>query len=137
MANIATITRDEKATDIHVGDTVRVHYKLIEHEKSAGKTKKEVKEEVRERLQVFEGIVIAIKNAGDNQMFTVRRIGVGAIGVERIFPVNSPWIRKIEVKKLGDVRRAKLYYLRAKVGKDASRVDELHTATTETPTPTA
>lgn len=108
----------------HVGDTVRVHYKLIEHEKVAGKTKREVKEETHERAQVFEGIVIAIKGSGANCMFTVRKIGAGAIGVERIFPLMSPWIKKLEVKKLGEVRRAKLYYLRGKQGRDATRINE-------------
>lgn len=107
-----------------VGDTVRVHYKLIEHEKVAGKTKREVKEETRERTQVFEGIVIAIRGSGANCMFTVRHMGVGAIGVERIFPLISPWIRKLEVKKRGDVRRAKLYYLRGRTGKAATRITE-------------
>ena len=128
MANIATWkepTENGKTLDFHVGDTVRVHYKLIEKEKTAGKAKKEVKETLRERLQVFEGIVIAIKNRGENTMFTVRHIGVAAIGIERIFPLNSPWIRKFEVKRRGEVRRAKLYYLRDKVGKAASRIDEL------------
>ena len=114
---------------IHVGDTLRVHYKLIEHEKVAGKTKREVKEETHERIQVFEGILLAIKGSGANCMITVRHIGAGAIGVERIFPLVSPWIKKIDVKKYGDVRRAKLYYLREKTGKEASRVDELQTAT--------
>lgn len=129
MANRATwITIEgekKKETPFHVGDTVAVHYKLIEKEKIAGKTKREVKEEVRERIQVFEGIVIAIKGSGENAMFTVRRIGAGAIGVERIFPLVSPWIKKLEVKKLGDVRRAKLYYLRQKQGKEATRIDEI------------
>lgn len=109
---------------LHIGDTVRVHYKLIEHEKVAGKTKREVKEETRERTQVFEGVVIAVKGSGENRMFTVRHMGVGNIGVERIFPLVSPWIKKIEVKKLGQVRRAKLYYLRNKTGKEATRIDE-------------
>ncbi len=113
--------KDLKA-DIHIGDTVRVHYKLIEKEKVAGKTKREVKEETRERIQIFEGIVIAIKGSGPNAMFTVRKIGAGAIGIERIFPLISPWIKKIDVKKHGQVRRAKLYYLRGKLGKEASRV---------------
>jgi large subunit ribosomal protein L19 len=108
----------------HVGDTIRVYYKLIEHEKVAGKTKREVKVETRERTQVFEGIVIAIKGSGVNCMFTVRKIGAGAIGIERIFPLVSPWIKKLEVKKLGQVRRAKLYYLRDKQGKDAAKVNE-------------
>jgi len=108
----------------HIGDTVRVHYKLIEHEKVAGKTKREVKEETRERTQAFEGIVIAIKGSGANAMFTVRKIGSGAIGIERIFPLISPWIKKLEVKRPGSVRRAKLYYLRDKTGKDAAKVNE-------------
>lgn len=98
--------------EFHIGDTVLVHYKLIEKEKVAGKTKREVKEETRERTQVFEGVVIAMKGSGANFMFTVRRVGALAIGIERIFPIISPWIKKIEVKKLGKVRRAKLYYLR-------------------------
>jgi len=106
----------------HVGDTVRVNYKLIEHEKVAGKTKREVKEETRERTQAFDGIVISIKGSGANCMFTVRKIGSGAIGIERIFPLISPWIKKLEVKKPGDVRRAKLYYLRDKQGKEAAKV---------------
>ena len=110
--------------EFHVGDTVRVHYKLIEKEKVSGKAKKEVKEETRERTQAFEGIVISIKGRNENTMFTVRRIATGALGVERIFPLNTPWIRKMEVKRYGDVRRSKLYYLRGKIGKEDSRVDE-------------
>ncbi len=121
----STRTGEEKKTvTFHVGDTVRVHYRLIEKEKVSGKTKREVHEETRERIQVFEGIVLAIKGSAENTMFTVRRIGAGAIGVERIFPLVSPWIRKIEVKKHGEVRRAKLYYLRARTGKSASKVNE-------------
>ncbi len=128
MANVATWTSGEgdtkKSVDFHVGDTIRVYYKLIEHEKVAGKTKREVKEETRERTQVFEGVVIAIKGSGPNIMFTVRHMGALAIGVERIFPIISPWIKKIEVKKYGSVRRAKLYYLRKKTGRDAIRINE-------------
>ena len=128
MANQRTWVSGEgdtrKSVDFHVGDTIRVHYKLIEHEKVAGKTKREVKEETRERVQVFEGIVISMKGSGDNTMFTVRHMGAGAIGVERIFPLISPWIRKIEVKKKGEVRRAKLYYLRGRQGKSATRINE-------------
>lgn len=112
------------STTLSVGDTIRVHYKLIEHEKIAGKTKREVKEEIRERVQIFEGILIAIKGSAENQMITVRKIGVGAIGIERIFPLISPWIKKIEVKKHGEVRRAKLYYLRLRTGKAASKIEE-------------
>lgn len=128
MANsIIWTTKDgdkDVSVALHVGDLVRVHYKLIEHEKIAGKTKREVKEETRERIQIFEGIVIAIKGSKADAMFTVRRIGAAAIGIERIFPLVSPWIRKIEIKKHGDVRRSKLYYLRDKLGKEATRVVE-------------
>lgn len=127
MANQAVWVSDQedkKTVQFHVGDTVRVHYKLIEHEKVAGKTKREVKEETRERTQVYEGIVLGIKGEGTNKMFVVRHMGVGAIGIERIFPLISPWIRKIEVKKSGSVRRAKLYYLRGRQGKAATRINE-------------
>jgi large subunit ribosomal protein L19 len=128
MANQIVWTGKDGEKDIsltiHVGDTVRVHYKLIEKEKVAGKTKREVKEETRERTQAYEGIVIAIKGSGANAMFTVRKIGTGAIGIERIFPLISPWIKLIQIKKRGTARRAKLYYLRGKIGKDATRVNE-------------
>ena len=128
MANMSVWICDEgetkKTVEFHVGDTVRVHYKLIEKEKVSGKTKREVHEETHERTQVFEGIVLAIRGSGENTMFTVRRIGAGAIGIERIFPIVSPWIKKIEVKKRGDVRRAKLYYLRGRTGKAATRINE-------------
>jgi len=120
MANCA----NWNTTKLHIGDTIRVHYKLIEHEKVAGKTKREVKEETRERVQVFEGILIAIKGGQENQMITVRKIGVGAIGIERIFPLVSPWIKKIEIKKHGEIRRAKLYYLRDRKGRAATKIDE-------------
>ena len=76
-----------------------------------------MKDETHERTQVFEGIVIAIRGSGINCMFTVRHMGTGAVGIERIFPLLSPWIRKMEVKKHGDVRRAKLYYLRGRQGR--------------------
>lgn len=111
-------------TVFHVGDTVGIHYRLIEKEKVAGKAKREVKEEVRERIQIFEGIVIAIRGEGANCSFTVRKIGTHAIGIERIFPLISPWIKKITVKKLGAVKRAKLYYLRGKIGRKADRLKE-------------
>ena len=113
-----------KEVTVHAGDTVAVHYRLIEKEKVAGKAKREVKEETHERTQVFEGIVISIKGSGANQMFTVRHMGAGAIGIERIFPMVSPWIRNVVVKKKGSVRRAKLYYLRKKQGRQAARIDE-------------
>ena len=77
-----------------------------------------VKEGDRERLQAFEGVVIAIKNRGLNSAFTVRKISSG-VGVERVFQTHSPVVAKVEVKRRGDVRRAKLYYLRARRGKSA------------------
>lgn len=138
MANFSRwTTKDgetEKTVEFHVGDTVRVHYKLIEHEKVAGKTKREVKEETRERIQVFEGIVIAIKGTGANTMITVRRIGAAAVGIERIFPIASPWIKKMEIKKRGEVRRAKLYYLRGRKGRSAVKIDEVQSAPAQTST---
>ena len=116
---------NENGIKFAVGDTIRVHYKLIEKEKVAGKAKREVKVELRERIQVFEGIVISIRGREDNKSFTVRRIAAGSIGVERIFPLKSPWIKKISVKKKGKVRRAKLYYLRERVGRNAEKLKEL------------
>ena len=91
------------------GDTVRVHFQVIEGQ--------------RRRVQVFEGIVIKRQGAGSRETFTVRKQSFG-VGVERTFPVHSPKIEKIEVQAIGDVNRAKLYYLRAKVGKKA-RVREV------------
>ncbi len=94
--------------DFRSGDTVAVHYKIKEGE--------------RERIQVFEGVVIAKKNGGARETFIVRKISYG-VGVERIFPLHSPLIDKIEVKRHGKVRRAKLYYLRG-LSKKASRIKE-------------
>jgi large subunit ribosomal protein L19 len=91
------------------GDTVRVHFRVIEGN--------------RRRIQVFEGIVIRRQGAGVRETFTVRKNSFG-VGVERTFPLHSPKIDKIEVTAIGDVSRAKLYYLRAKVGKKA-RIREL------------
>lgn len=99
------------ANDFRVGDTVKVFYKIIEGNKS--------------RIQPYQGIVIGKKGMGTSKTFTVRRIGVDNIGVERIFPVFSPNIDKIEILKRGKVRRAKLYYLRSKKGREAMRVKEL------------
>lgn len=87
------------------GDTVNVHYRVREGEK--------------ERIQQFEGLVISRRGTGPNQTFIVRKISAGNIGVERIFPLYSPFVARIEVKKRGDVRRAKLYYLRDRQGKSA------------------
>ena len=94
----------ENAPEVQVGDTVRVHLK--------------VKEGNRERIQVFEGTVIAKKHGGIGETFTVRRISYG-IGVEKVFPLHAPSIEKVEVVRHGKVRRAKLYYLRGRVGKAA------------------
>ena len=90
-------------TQFKVGDTVKVYFKIIE-----GKTG---------RIQVYEGIVLCIKNAGARKTFTVRKESYG-VGVERVFPVNSPRIVKVEIVRAGKVRRSKLYYLRDKIGKD-------------------
>lgn len=94
--------------DFRVGDTVRVHVRI--------------KEGDRERVQVFSGTVIARDGRGASETFTVRRISFGE-GVERVFPLHSPYITKIEVEKRGAVRRAKLYYLRARVGKKTKVAD--------------
>lgn len=92
-----------------VGDTVKVHVKVVEGEK--------------ERIQVFAGIVIARRGSGVNESFTVRRISYGE-GVERVFPVHSPRVDKVVVERQGDVRRAKLNYLRGRIGKAAMLVKE-------------
>jgi large subunit ribosomal protein L19 len=92
----------KRVRHFHVGDTVKVHVRVKEGEK--------------ERVQIFEGTVIAMKGGSINESFTVRKISYG-VGVERVFPLHSPLIKKIEIKKKGDVRRAKLYYLRERVGK--------------------
>lgn len=98
----------EDAPKITIGDTVKVHVKIREGE--------------RERIQVFEGTVIARNNSGIAETFTVRRISYG-VAVERVFPVHSPNVAKVETVRRGRVRRAKLYYLRDKVGK-AAKVKE-------------
>ena len=92
------------AETFRVGDTVKVYFKIVE-----GKT---------ERIQIFEGLVLCIKNSGARRTFTVRKLSYN-VGVERVFPVNSPRIQKIEVVKQGKIRRSKLYYIREKIGKDA------------------
>ncbi|MBQ8504029.1 MAG: 50S ribosomal protein L19 [Clostridia bacterium] len=90
--------------EINIGSTVRVHVKIREGE--------------RERIQVFEGTIIAKKGSGVSSTFTVRRVAYG-VGVERVFPVHSPNVAKVEVVRNGKVRRSKLYYLRDRVGKSA------------------
>ena len=101
---------EAEVTPVKVGDTVRVHVK--------------VKEGSRERIQVFEGTVIAKKHGGITETITVRRISYG-VGVEKVFPVHSPSIDKIEVVRNGAVRRAKLYYLRGRVGKGTKVKEKL------------
>ncbi|MGA2766542.1 MAG: 50S ribosomal protein L19 [Spirochaetia bacterium] len=101
----------EHAEEFRIGDTVKVHFKIIE-----GKT---------ERVQVFEGIVIAMKRGGLRKTFTVRKISYG-VGVERIFPLHSPKIAKIVRVREGKVRRAKLYYLRGRYGKSAKVAELIH-----------
>lgn len=100
--------KDQAVTDFAPGDTVVVHVK--------------VREGSRERLQAFEGVVIARRNRGANSSFTVRKISYGE-GVERVFPLYSPNVARIELKRRGRVRRAKLYYLRERTGK-AARIRE-------------
>ncbi len=112
MDLIKTIEEQQKRPGtgaFSVGDTVRVYFEIVE-----GKTK---------RVQVFEGLVLCFKNAGVRRTFTVRKISYG-VGVERVFPVNSPRIVKVEVVRPGKVRRAKIYYVREKIGKDA-KIKEL------------
>lgn len=99
----------ENAEEFRIGDTVKVHFRIVE-----GRT---------ERTQIYEGLVIAKKNSGLRRTVTVRKISYG-VGVERVFPVHSPRVQKIEVTRRGRVRRAKLYYIRNRVGK-AAKVAEL------------
>lgn len=109
---IESITQEYLKTnipDFRPGDQVRVHVKI--------------KEGDRERIQVFEGLVIARRGGGISETFTVRKVSYG-VGVERIFPLHSPFVEKIEVVRRGKVRRAKLYYLRSLRGK-AARIKEI------------
>ncbi len=99
----------KEALNFNVGDSVRVHTKVVEGDK--------------ERIQIFTGVVIGRRGHGLNEMFTVRRISYGE-GVERIFPIHSPRVDKIEVERHGAVRRAKLTYLRKRIGKGATLVKE-------------
>jgi len=115
MNAVNALEKNELRTDLpdfQVGDTVRVHVKIKEGDK--------------ERIQVFEGIIIARKNGDLRSTFTVRKTSFGQ-GVERIFPLHSPVIEKIEVVRRGKVRRAKLYYLRTLRGK-AARIKEVRTS---------
>jgi len=114
MSNIiAKIDSEQLKKDVasfNVGDSVKVHTRVIEGDK--------------ERIQIFTGIIISHKGAGLNEAFTVRKISYGE-GVERVFPVHSPKVAKIEVTKSGKVRRARLHYLRSRKGKQAMTVKEL------------
>lgn len=113
MSNIITeITKDQLRTDLpsfRPGDTVKVHVKIVEG--------------TRERIQLFEGVVIKRRGGGISETFTVRKISYG-VGVERAFPVHTPKIAKLEIVRKGKVRRAKLYYLRNLRGK-AARIKEI------------
>jgi large subunit ribosomal protein L19 len=112
MNVIEKIENEQQRTDLvpfKVGDTVKVHTRI--------------KEGDRERVQVFSGIVINRQGRGLRETFTVRRISYGE-GVERVFPRHSPFIQKIEVERAGKVHKAKLYYLRKRVGKTATKVEE-------------
>lgn len=100
--------KNAASTDFRVGDKIVVNYKIKEGDKF--------------RVQPYEGIVIAIKGSGLSKTFTVRRMGTANIGVERIFPLHSPSIDSIEIKVEGKVRRSKLYYLRDRVGKAATKI---------------
>ena len=123
QAEIARLTGNRPIPEFQPGDTVKVNVKVVEG--------------TRERVQAYEGVCIARKNAGLNSSFTVRKISYGE-GVERVFPLYSPRIDSIEVVRRGDVRRAKLYYLRGRRGKSAriterrdTRVETADTGTTE------
>lgn len=112
MNEIKAIEASQMKSDLdvfNVGDQVKVHFKIVE-----GKN---------ERIQVYEGLVICFKNSGIGKTFTVRKNSYG-VGVERVFPMHSPRIVKVEVVRPGKVRRAKLYYIRGKIGK-AAKIKEL------------
>ena len=112
----------KQPANFNVGDSVRVHTKVVEGDK--------------ERIQIFSGVVIGRRGRGLNSTFTVRRISYGE-GVERVFPVHSPRVEKVEVERQGDVRRAKLTYLRKRLGKSATLVRERETRAAAAPgTPT-
>lgn len=109
LETISQSSLKESAPQFSIGDTVKVHVKIKEGDKS--------------RIQIFEGTVIAKKHGGVSETFTVRRVAHGC-GIERVFPLHSPVIEKVDVVRHGKVRRAKLYYLRDRVGK-AAKVKEL------------
>lgn len=98
-------------TPFHVGDIIRVHYKIKEADD-------------KERIQVYEGMVTGIRGRTPNKTFTVRKIGANGVGIERIYPLITPWIAKIEVKKTGTVRRAKLNYIRTKSARQVATITQ-------------
>jgi large subunit ribosomal protein L19 len=113
MDLIKAIDAEQLRTDVaefNIGDTIKVHYKIVE-----GQT---------ERVQVYEGVCIAMSNGGISKTFTVRKMSYG-VGVERIFPFSSPRIHMVEVVKRGKVRRAKLFYIRDRIGKKAKIAEKL------------
>ena len=110
LKNLTAGMLKEDAPKVEIGQTVKVHVKIREGE--------------RERIQVFEGTVIARNNSGIAETFTVRRVSYG-VGVERVFPVHSPNVAKVELVRSGKARRAKLYYLRDKVGKAAKLKEKM------------
>jgi large subunit ribosomal protein L19 len=114
MSSIITKIESEQLKtdrpDFRVGDSIKVHTRVIEGDK--------------ERIQIFAGIVIARKGSGLNQAFTVRKISYGE-GVERVFPVHSPRVAKVEITKQGKVRRNRLHYLRGRLGKEAMSVKDI------------
>jgi len=110
---LKAFTQEQLKTEIpkfNIGDTVRVHNKI--------------KEGARERIQMFEGTVIAKRSGGINETFTVRRVSYG-VGTEKTFPLHSPHVDKVDVIRAGKVRRAKLYYLRERVGKSAKVKEQI------------
>ncbi|HCC00691.1 MAG TPA: 50S ribosomal protein L19 [Ruminococcaceae bacterium] len=113
MSELQQFVKDQLKTEVpelNVGDTVRVSVRI--------------KEGDRERTQVFEGAIISRRGGGISESFTVRRISYG-VGVERVFPIHSPNVQKVEIVRRGRVRRARLYYLRGRVGKAAKIKDQL------------
>ncbi len=111
LEQISKSSMKENVPELNVGDTVKVHVRIKEGDKS--------------RIQVFEGTIIAKKHGGINETFTVRRVAHGC-GIERVFPVHSPSVDKVEIVRKGVVRRAKLYYLRGRVGKAAKVKAQVH-----------
>jgi len=122
IKSIEAAQQKEGRADFRIGDTVKIHFSIVE-----GKN---------ERVQIYEGLVIARKNGGARQTFTVRKLSYG-VGVERIFPVHSPRIQKIEVTRRGKIRRSKLYYIRDRVGKRAKVAERIQRKADRKPTAAA